>query len=110
MTAMRAYLVKWRYTNPAPFSLSTTANSRVARTTINLDSNPWLCMASAAGAVAVANYHVVVGVEQVEGCDSCHIMRPMVNEVREPSSDSLAPWHFRNRSPRKNAESTSAVG
>ena len=50
-----------------------------------------------AGAVAVANYHVFVGVEKVEGCNSCHIMRPMVNDMRDPSSDNLAARHYRNK-------------
>jgi hypothetical protein len=50
-----------------------------------------------AGTVAVANYHVFVGVEKVEGCNSCHIMRPMVNDMRDPSSDNLAARHYRNK-------------
>jgi hypothetical protein len=49
------------------------------------------------GAVAVANYHVFVGVEKVQGCASCHIMRPMVNDMHDPSSDTLAARHFRNK-------------
>jgi hypothetical protein len=50
-----------------------------------------------AGALTVANYHVFVGVEKVQGCASCHIMRPMVNDMHEPSSDTLAARHYRNK-------------
>jgi hypothetical protein len=50
-----------------------------------------------AGAVTVANYHVFVGVEKVQGCASCHIMRPMVNDMHDPSSDTLAARHYCNK-------------
>jgi len=48
------------------------------------------------GAVAVANYHVFEGVEEVRGCASCHTMWPMVNDMRNPQSGTLAARHFRN--------------
>lgn len=50
-----------------------------------------------AAVVAVANYHVFEGVEKVRGCASCHIMRPMVNDMRDAGSNTLAARHFRNR-------------
>jgi cytochrome c nitrite reductase small subunit len=50
-----------------------------------------------AGAVAMANYHVFDGVEEVRGCASCHTMWPMVNDMQNPESGTLAARHFRNR-------------
>jgi nitrate/TMAO reductase-like tetraheme cytochrome c subunit len=50
-----------------------------------------------AGAVAVANYHVFEGVKDVDGCLSCHVMRPMGTDLRDPHSDTLAARHFKNR-------------
>ena len=50
-----------------------------------------------AGAVAMANYHVFEGVEEVSGCAGCHVMWPMVNDMRNPQSGTLAARHFRNR-------------
>jgi nitrate/TMAO reductase-like tetraheme cytochrome c subunit len=50
-----------------------------------------------AAAVGVANYHVFEGTREVEGCNSCHVMHPMVNDMRDPHSQSLAARHYRNR-------------
>jgi cytochrome c nitrite reductase small subunit len=50
-----------------------------------------------AGVVAVANYNVFGRANKVEGCASCHIMRPLVNDMRDPHSDTLAARHFRNK-------------
>ena len=50
-----------------------------------------------AAAVAVANYHVFEGVEEVSGCAGCHTMWPMVNDMQDPQSGTLAARHFRNR-------------
>ena len=47
--------------------------------------------------LAVANYHTFDGVHQVEACTRCHVMRPMVNDMHDPHSDTLAARHFRNR-------------
>lgn len=47
-------------------------------------------------AMGVANYHTLVGVHEVEACARCHVMRPMVNDLRDPTSDTLAARHFRN--------------
>lgn len=47
--------------------------------------------------VAVANYHTFVGVHEVDACNRCHVMRPMVNDMMDPKSDTLAARHFKNR-------------
>jgi cytochrome c nitrite reductase small subunit len=49
-----------------------------------------------AAAVAVANYHTFEGVHHVEACARCHVMRPMVHDMRDPHSDNLAARHYRN--------------
>jgi nitrate/TMAO reductase-like tetraheme cytochrome c subunit len=48
-------------------------------------------------AVGVANYHTFVGVHEVDACNRCHVMRPMVNDMIDPTSDTLAARHFKNR-------------
>lgn len=50
-----------------------------------------------AGAVGVANYHVFEGVKTAESCAKCHVMQPMLTDMRDPTSDSLAARHYRNR-------------
>jgi len=50
-----------------------------------------------AGAVFLANYHVFEGVHEVRGCASCHVMLPMVNDMKDPASGTLAARHYRNR-------------
>ena len=47
--------------------------------------------------VSVANYHVFSGVKEVSSCSSCHVMRPMVNDMTDPSSQTLAARHFANK-------------
>ena len=47
--------------------------------------------------VSIANYHVVSGVKEVRSCNSCHVMRPMVNDMFDPSSQTLAARHFSNK-------------
>ena len=54
-------------------------------------------VAMPAAAVAVANYHTFVGVHEVEACNRCHVMRPMVTDMMDPKSDTLAARHFKNR-------------
>jgi nitrate/TMAO reductase-like tetraheme cytochrome c subunit len=49
-----------------------------------------------AATMAVANYHTFEGVHHVEGCAGCHVMRPMVTDLRDPNSDTLAARHFKN--------------
>jgi nitrate/TMAO reductase-like tetraheme cytochrome c subunit len=46
--------------------------------------------------MGVANYHTMVGVHEVDACARCHVMRPMVNDLRDPNSDTLAARHFKN--------------
>jgi nitrate/TMAO reductase-like tetraheme cytochrome c subunit len=48
-------------------------------------------------AAGVANYHTFVGVHEVDACNRCHVMRPMVNDMMDPQSDTLAARHFKNR-------------
>jgi cytochrome c nitrite reductase small subunit len=50
-----------------------------------------------AAAAAVANYHTFVGVHEVDACNRCHVMRPMVTDMMDPESDTLAARHFKNR-------------
>ncbi|MCH8273317.1 MAG: hypothetical protein IH851_00810 [Armatimonadetes bacterium] len=47
--------------------------------------------------VSIANYHVFSGVKEVRSCNSCHVMRPMVNDMTDPSSETLAARHFSNK-------------
>ena len=54
-------------------------------------------IAAPAGVVTVANYNVFERAKTVEGCASCHIMRPMINDMRDVHSDTLAARHFRNK-------------
>jgi nitrate/TMAO reductase-like tetraheme cytochrome c subunit len=54
-------------------------------------------VAMPAAAAGVANYHTFVGVHEVEACNRCHVMRPMVNDMMDPESDTLAARHFKNR-------------
>jgi nitrate/TMAO reductase-like tetraheme cytochrome c subunit len=46
--------------------------------------------------MGVANYHTFVGVHEVDACARCHVMRPMVNDLQDPASDTLAARHFKN--------------
>jgi hypothetical protein len=50
-----------------------------------------------AGAIFIANYHTFEGVHEVSGCASCHVMLPMVNDLRDPNSGTLAARHFKNK-------------
>ena len=50
-----------------------------------------------AGAVFLANYHTFEGVHDVRGCASCHVMLPMVNDMKDPASGTLAARHYKNR-------------
>ncbi len=49
------------------------------------------------GAVGIANYHTFEGVHEVSGCTSCHVMRPMANDMKDPNSGTLAARHYKNR-------------
>ena len=50
-----------------------------------------------AGAVFLASYHVFEGVHEVRGCARCHVMLPMVNDMKDPDSGTLAARHYKNR-------------
>ncbi len=50
-----------------------------------------------AGAIFLANYHTFEGVHEVRGCASCHVMLPMVNDMRDPGSETLAARHYKNK-------------
>jgi hypothetical protein len=50
-----------------------------------------------AGAVFLANYHTFEGVHEVRACASCHVMLPMVNDMRDPGSETLAARHYKNK-------------
>ncbi len=50
-----------------------------------------------AASVGIANYHVFEGVKEVRSCNQCHVMRPMVNDMKDPLSGTLAARHYRNR-------------
>lgn len=47
-------------------------------------------------AMTVANYHTFVGVHEVAACARCHVMLPMVNDLQDPESNTLAARHFKN--------------
>ena len=48
-------------------------------------------------AVFLANYHTFEGVHEVRACASCHVMRPMVNDMQDPGSETLAARHYKNK-------------
>jgi len=50
-----------------------------------------------AGAIFTANYHTFEGVHEVSGCASCHAMLPMVNDLHDPNSGTLAARHYKNK-------------
>ena len=50
-----------------------------------------------ATAVFLGNYHTFEGVHEVRGCASCHVMLPMVNDMLDPGSETLAAVHYKNR-------------
>ena len=50
-----------------------------------------------AGAVFIANYHTFEGVHEVSGCASCHVMRPMANDMMDRHSGTLAARHYKNK-------------
>lgn len=49
-----------------------------------------------AGAMVVANYHTVEGVHGVDSCNRCHVMTPMVTDMRDAESETLAARHYKN--------------
>lgn len=43
--------------------------------------------------LGVGNYHVFEGSQKVSSCLGCHVMAPMVNDMRNPQSMTLAARH-----------------
>jgi hypothetical protein len=83
-------------------SLSTTRQVSVGLAVISVAAL-WKLLAAAAlfavpaATVGVANYHTFVGVHEVRACNRCHVMTPMVTDLHDPDSDTLAARHFKNR-------------
>ena len=50
-----------------------------------------------AASMATANAHLLNSAPKLESCNKCHVMRPMVNDLRDPESQTLAARHHRNR-------------
>ncbi len=48
-----------------------------------------------AAAVTTANLEVIEGAQTVAACGGCHIMNPMITDMTDPESDSLAARHYR---------------
>ena len=46
--------------------------------------------------MAVANYHTFGGSHEVQACGRCHVMRPMITDMKDPASTTLAARHFKN--------------
>ena len=77
-----------------------TVNMRIARVPALVFSRMIALMALLvlpAAAMFLANYHTFEGVHEVRACASCHVMLPMVNDMQNPASDTLAARHFKNR-------------
>ena len=50
-----------------------------------------------AASVGLANYHVFEGGKEVQSCVKCHVMRPMVTDMQDVQSMTLAARHYRNK-------------
>lgn len=46
--------------------------------------------------VSTANYYTFSGTKEVGACAKCHIMLPMLNDMINPKSNSLAARHYKN--------------
>jgi len=53
--------------------------------------------AAPAAAMVLANYHTFEGTHEVRACNGCHVMRPMVVDLMDPGSDTLAARHAKNK-------------
>ena len=47
--------------------------------------------------IVIGNYHVFEGSQEVSSCLGCHVMAPMVNDMRNPQSMTLAARHYKNK-------------
>ncbi|HEX6244434.1 MAG TPA: hypothetical protein VFZ61_26130, partial [Polyangiales bacterium] len=43
-----------------------------------------------------AHMELLEGAKEVNACGECHVMRPMLNDMFDPRSDSLAARHYKN--------------
>lgn len=50
-----------------------------------------------AATLGAAHVELLEGAKTVEACGGCHVMWPMVNDMRDPESDSLAARHFKTK-------------
>jgi cytochrome c nitrite reductase small subunit len=48
-------------------------------------------------AMGLANYHTFEGVHEVAACARCHVMMPMVNDLKDSKSNTLAARHYKNQ-------------
>ncbi len=48
-----------------------------------------------AATLITANLDIMEGAKTVESCSECHVMQPMVSDMMDPASDSLAARHYR---------------
>jgi hypothetical protein len=85
-----------RFTGLSPEEQISLGNARVSPAAL------WKMLAFAAvvvlplGAVALANYHTFEGVHEVQACGRCHVMRPMINDMHDANSQTLAARHYKN--------------
>jgi cytochrome c nitrite reductase small subunit len=49
-----------------------------------------------AATVGMGTYRLFEGVKEVDACASCHVMQPMVTDLLDPTSTTLAARHVRN--------------
>lgn len=58
---------------------------------------PLALLAVPLAVVALGNYHVFEGTQEVSSCLRCHVMLPIANDMIDPESMTLAARHYRNR-------------
>ncbi len=91
----------WRITKTSFTKLSTT--EQIIAGNISLSASAFWRLLAFIGivlvpllAMTVANYHTFQGVHEVAACARCHVMLPMVNDLKDPESNTLAARHFKN--------------
>lgn len=58
---------------------------------------PFALLAVPLAVVALGNYHVFEGTQEVSSCLRCHVMLPIANDMIDPESMTLAARHYKNR-------------
>jgi hypothetical protein len=58
---------------------------------------PFALLAVPFSVVAIGNYHVFEGSQEVGSCLRCHVMTPIANDMMDPESTTLAARHFKNK-------------